>query len=89
MLIIPSNVTISLLGRLDCLHIVHMPQSSPEATLVYCLSGDATMLLYNICTMLDQRRRRWPDVVQMLYKYFVLASGKCLRWSYDCYQLNY
>ena len=21
---------------------------------------------YNICTMLDQRRRRWADVVQML-----------------------
>ena len=25
-------------------------------------------LLYNICTMLVQRRRRWADVVQMLYK---------------------
>ena len=24
--------------------------------------------------MLDQRRRRWADVVQMLYKYFVLAA---------------
>ena len=30
--------------------------------------------LYNICTMLDQRRRRWADVVQMLYKYFVFAE---------------
>ena len=29
--------------------------------------------LYNICTMLDQRRRRWADVVQMLYKCFVFA----------------
>ena len=27
--------------------------------------------LYNICTMLDQRLRRWSDVVQMLCKYFV------------------
>ena len=25
--------------------------------------------LYTICTMLDQRRRRWADVVQMLYKW--------------------
>ena len=27
-----------------------------------------TKHLYNICTMLDQRRRRWADVVQMLFK---------------------
>ena len=32
--------------------------------------------LYNICTMLDQRRRRWADMVQMLYKCFVYA-GNC------------
>ena len=29
--------------------------------------------LYNICTMLDQRRRRWAGVVQMLYKCSVFA----------------
>ena len=29
--------------------------------------------LYNICTMLDQRRRRWADIVQMLYKCFIFA----------------
>ena len=33
-----------------------------------------TKHLYNICTMSDQRRRRWADVVQMLYKCFVLAG---------------
>ena len=33
-----------------------------------------TKHLYNICTMLDQRRRRWADVVQMLYRFFVLAG---------------
>ena len=27
-----------------------------------------TKHLYNICTLLDQRRRRWADVVQMIYK---------------------
>ena len=32
--------------------------------------------LYNICTLLDQRRRRWADVVQMLYTCFVFA-GLC------------
>ena len=29
---------------------------------------------YNICTMLDQRRRRWANVVQKLYKCFVSAG---------------
>ena len=33
-----------------------------------------TKHLYNICTMLDQRRRRWADFVQMLYKCFVFAG---------------
>ena len=36
--------------------------------------------LYNICTMLDQRRRCWADIVQMLYKCFVFA-GNVLRWN--------
>ena len=36
-----------------------------------------TKHLYNIRTMLDQRRRRWADVVQMLYKCFVFV-GKAL-----------
>ena len=31
-------------------------------------------ILYNICTMLDRRRRRWADVVQMLYKCLVFAG---------------
>ena len=34
-----------------------------------------TGYLYNICTMLDQRRRRWSDVVRMEFKCFVF-SGK-------------
>ena len=33
-----------------------------------------TKHLYNICTMLDQRQRRWADIVQMLYKCFVFAG---------------
>ena len=37
--------------------------------------------LYNICTVLDWHRRRWADVVQMLYKCFVLLgwlANNCL-----------
>ena len=34
-----------------------------------------TKHLYNICTMLDQRRRRWSDVVQILYKCFCVCWG--------------
>ena len=33
-----------------------------------------TKHLYNIFTMLYQHRRRWADVVQMLYKCFVFAG---------------
>ena len=40
----------------------------------FCYYPANTKHLYNICTMLDQRRRRWADVVQMLYKCFVCAG---------------
>ena len=33
-----------------------------------------TCVAYNICIMLDQRRRRLANVVQMSYKYFVFAG---------------
>ena len=33
-----------------------------------------TKHLYNLCTMLDQRRRRCADAVQMLYKCFVFVG---------------
>ena len=35
-----------------------------------------TKYLYNICTIFAQRRRRWADVVQMLYKCLCLPSMK-------------
>ena len=37
-------------------------------------SKHKTLNLYNICTVLGQRRRRWADAVQMLYKCFVFAE---------------
>ena len=36
-----------------------------------------TKHLYNFCTMLGQRRRRWAGVVQMLYKCFEFAGLLC------------
>ena len=33
-----------------------------------------TKHLYNICTKLDQRQRRWSNIVQMLFKCFVFAG---------------
>ena len=33
--------------------------------------------VYNICTMLDKRRGRWSDIVQMIYKCFVFAWPSC------------
>ena len=44
----------------------------PEINTTIILAN--TKHLYNICTTLDQRRRRWADVVQMLYKCFVFAG---------------
>ena len=38
-----------------------------------------TKHFYNICTASSQRLRRWSDIVQMLYKYFVFA-GMSLKW---------
>ena len=38
-----------------------------------------TKHLYNICTMLDQRRRRWADVAQMSCKCFVFTGMEHAR----------
>ena len=40
-----------------------------------------TTHLYNIYTMLDQRRKRWADAVQMLYKCVFLFAGLVLYIS--------
>ena len=42
----------------------------------------STKHLYDICTMLAQRRRGWADVVQMLYKCFVFAGSP--RRRFEC-----
>ena len=52
------------------------PRSGGGTSIRVSPSGQTanTKHLYNICTMLVQRRRRWADVVQMLYKCFVFAG---------------
>ena len=46
-----------------------------------------TKHLYNICTMLGQRRRRWSNIVQMLYKCLVFNGKELLsliiHWDGD------
>ena len=44
--------------------------------------------LYNICTILVQHRRRWADVVQIMYKCFMFASiymSLCTYGNSYCY----
>ena len=51
-----------------------------------------TKHLYNICTMLVQRRRRWADIGQMFYKCFVFAGyGPAITqpWSIVYSMINY
>ena len=38
-----------------------------------------TKHLYNIWTMLDQCRKRWADVIQMLYKCFVFVGYNSIQ----------
>ena len=45
-----------------------------------------TKHLYDICRMLDQRRRRWADVVQMVYKCFGFAGMHLIGGDYDIEQ---
>ena len=41
---------------------------------VHTTSRQTHKHLYNICTTSARRLRRWADIVQMLYKCFVLAG---------------
>ena len=54
--------------------------NSPQTAKVLMLSPRSSLAntydLYTICTMLDQRRRRWADVVQMVCKCFVFAGSE-------------
>ena len=53
-------------------------ETQHESDFSFCLESIMFLAnakhLYNIYTMLDQRRRRWASVVQMLYKCFVFTG---------------
>ena len=81
---LPANTTLtqywSNAGPLSA--TLAQPQTSTGSTPHVCWTAFNpvnTKHLYNICTMLGQRRRRWPNVVQMLYKCFVFAGNS--SWS--------
>ena len=59
--------------------ILSLRTASVSIHLCYCMVYGELLLvttkhLYNICTMLDQRRRRWSNFAQMLYKCFVFTG---------------
>ena len=57
-------------------HIITLPHVSiwsPHNILINYYPVN-TKHLYSIYTMLDQRRRRWVNAVQMLYKCFAFAG---------------
>ena len=49
-----------------------------------------TKHLYNICTTPAQCPRRWPNIVQMLYKCFVFAGSPIIpeTWMPDIEHVN-
>ena len=66
-----------------CTNVIHMFRVCwDRPTIKRCLryAGTCnpanTKHLYNIHTMLDQRRRRWADLVEVLCKCFVFLIGK-------------
>ena len=52
---------------------IHAGNTSRLCFLI-CFIPVNTKHLYNMFTMVDQRRRRWSDIVNMLYKCFVFAG---------------
>ena len=78
----PANWRLLPNARLNWADVVDGGQALNEHWInIWCLLGinDSpanTQHLYNICTMLDQRRRRWADVVQKLYNCFVFAGSE-------------
>ena len=52
-----------------------------------------TKYLYTLCTMLEQRRRRWAEVVQLLYKCFAFVGYTFLNlkkpFNIYLYSLSY
>ena len=70
------------MGLSDHWQIIFVDFCAPQAArLIYSASPVSTKHLYNIYTMLDQRRRRWADVVLMLYKCCVFSGSNQKKHS--------
>ena len=70
--------------------INHMCQGSGQTMEMNCADSTFpvnTKHLYNICTVLDQRRSRWGDVVHILYKCSVLSGLMPLNADILLYKL--
>ena len=68
------GLTLEVVSRV--IQLLHMCDSAeliiPQYYFSHNLVPANTKHLYNICTMLVQRRRRWAGVLQMLYKLFII-----------------
>ena len=73
---VPDSWTITIEQNVRLLYCMLLITSSRTISIMVAGYPVNTKHLYNICTMLGQCRRRWADVVQMLYKCFVFA-GYC------------
>ena len=56
---------------------------------LFMLTPANTNHFYNICTMLDQRQRRWTDFVQMLYKCFVFHANIFIYSVHVCTRIQH
>ena len=94
LLIFPTNTTItqcwSNAGPPSATLDQHQTSTGSNATprVSWAASNPVnTKHLYNICTIWNQRQKRWADVVQILYNCFVFAGNSswpgiayCWRW---------
>ena len=88
LLTLPANTTLtqcwSNAGPLSATLAQHQASTDPKPRVSWAAFNPVnTKHLYNICTMLDQRRRHWINVVQMLYKCFVFSRNS--RWFGTAY----
>ena len=74
----PQPLTLECVEAAAQMWTLHSLQNQ---TYFACENPAKTKYSYNICTMLGERRMRWADVVQMLYKCFVFAGELVAPWA--------
>ena len=85
---IKTMLFFSLYSKKSTTHIMRFDSIMDDVMVPFCqlmrYNQANTKHLYSICKMLGQRRRRWTDVVQMLYKCFVFAGYIPKNRGYCC-----